>query len=183
MINQDKIAWIDVETTGLDAKKHLILELAIVITDYDCNILVEPKSWVVFYPPNAISAIIDDWCLRTHTKNGLLAESQVSALWRMDVEQAAYTYLADHLEPNKSPIGGFSVGFDRNFLEQHMPKTIDHLHYRNIDVSSIRELVKRWVPEFAGSPSAQSKHRALDDCLAAIEQLRKYKATFFNKGV
>ncbi len=174
---RENIVWIDLETTGLDPEASFILEVAVVITDMHLNPLAQ-TSIVVHHPDEALVGL-DEWVQKQHQGSGLLEEVRRSTVSLADAEAAALELVAQWCPPRACPLAGSSVCFDRRFLARHMPRLNAHLHYRQIDVSSIKELVKRWYPEKALANGASAKHRALPDVLESIEELRYYRTTVF----
>lgn len=179
MSDRNKIAWVDVETTGLDKVSCHLLEVAIVITDFDLNIIAESPSWVIANDRHTLDQM-DEWCKTTHFKSGLLKEVCDSKLTlEMFVDEAMSFLKANIQNDGIVPMGGFSVGFDRDFLKHHAPVIESYFNYRNIDVSSIRELLKRWKPEIADLPVKRTAtHRAKSDIIDSIDTLKYYKRMF-----
>lgn len=174
---RENIVWMDLETTGLDPETSVILELAVVITDKHLNILAQ-SSLVVHHPNDAL-VDLDEWVQNQHQASGLLEEVRCSTLSLAKAEAAVLELVASHCPPRMCPLAGSSVCFDRRFLMRHMPKLEAHLSYRQVDVSSIKELVRRWYPQKALPNGTSAKHRALPDILESIEELRYYRSTVF----
>jgi len=174
---RENIVWIDIETTGLDPEASVILEIAVIITDKHLNQLAQ-TSFVVHHPNNAL-VDLDEWVQIQHQASGLLEEVRRSTLTLAKAEAAALELVASYCPPRACPLAGSSVCFDRRFLMRHMPKLDAHLSYRQVDVSSIKELVKRWYPDKALPNGSGAKHRALPDILESIEELRYYRAAVF----
>ncbi|MFH1609785.1 MAG: oligoribonuclease [Candidatus Bipolaricaulota bacterium] len=173
----ENIVWIDLETTGLDPETSVILEMAVVITDKHLNELAE-RSFVLHHPEAALTGM-DEWAQGQHQASGLLEEVRRSTITPAQAEAEALALVAARCPPRACPLAGSSVCFDRRFLARHMPRLNAHLHYRQVDVSSIKEIVKRWYPEKALSNGASAKHRALPDIIESIEELRYYRSTVF----
>jgi oligoribonuclease len=180
MATDDALIWMDLEMTGLDAARHVIVEIACVATDVELTLLDEGLDVVVHQPPDAL-ATMDDFVRTMHTKSGLLPAIEASTT---DLETAGgqvLAYVRRHVdEPRRAPLCGNSIGTDRRFLARYLPELEEHLHYRSIDVSSIKELCRRWYPtEFRQRPVKAEAHRALDDILESIAELRYYRAEVF----
>lgn len=174
---EDRLCWIDLETTGLDAKTHAILEIGVVITEADLTFVAE-RSVVVWQPDDAL-ALMPDVVREMHTRSGLINEVRSSGYNARQAAIHALIFMSVHLDANKSPMCGNSIGtLDRPFLEHHMPTILGWLHYRMIDVSSVKELVRRWNPQHAYG-AKKLAHRALDDCHESIEEARWYRDALF----
>lgn len=174
---RENIVWIDLETTGLDPETSTILEIAVVITDKHLHQLAQ-ASFVIHHPPGALLNL-DEWVQGQHRASGLLEEVRSSTLTLAEAEAAVLALVAAHCPPRACPLAGSSVCFDRRFLMRHMPKLDAHLSYRQIDVSSVKEIVKRWYPDKAPPNGRGPKHRALPDILESIDELRYYRSTVF----
>lgn len=171
------LVWIDLEMTGLDPESCRILEIASVVTDGDLNVLAEGPDLIV-HQSDAILDAMDEWNTRHHGDSGLTAASRASAIHEIEAERQTLVFLAGHVGVNASPLCGNSVGQDRQFLRRYMPALEAFLHYRNVDVSSIKELVRRWYPSL-GVPSKKKAHRALEDIHESIAELRFYRGSIF----
>ncbi len=176
----DNLVWIDLETTGLDPDSRVILEIACLVTDRDLNELGDGIDLVVHQEGHAIGQL-DPWCVKQHAASGLLEASRASRTSLAEAETATLAYVKRHCLSGKAPLAGNSVCFDRRFLIQHMPKLEATLHYRNVDVSSIKELARRWRPSVIAKQTKQSRHRALDDLRESITELRLYRESFFKE--
>ncbi|MDM8083659.1 oligoribonuclease [Cellulomonas cellasea] len=172
----DRIVWIDCEMTGLDLAADALVEIAVVVTDSELNVLGEGID-VVIAPPAEALAQMNDFVRNMHTTSGLL-EDLPSGVGLGDAEERVLEYLREWIpEPGKAPLAGNSVGTDKAFLDRDMPALMAHLHYRVIDVSSIKELARRWYPRvYFASPEKNGGHRALADILESIDELRYYRA-------
>lgn len=172
------IAWIDLETTGLDRDQDLVLEVAVVITDAELN-EVASFSEVVHQDRALAVSMMDEVVLRMHTRSGLLADLAVTSSESgiVEIEQRLLEFVAEH-DALGAPVAGSNIGFDRGFLEIWMPTLNEHtLHYRSIDVSTVKELARRWAPEvYASAPPKSKRHRAFDDIRESIAELRHYRA-------
>ena len=165
------------EMTGLDPDRDKIIEVAIVVTDSQLNTLAESPVLVVHQADSVLEAM-DDWNKSTHARSGLIAKVKASTLAEAEVEQRYLDFLAQYLPSRTSPICGNSICQDRRFLARHMPRLEAYFHYRNIDVSTLKELVKRWKPELAKGFSKHGKHEALADIYESIEELKYYREHF-----
>lgn len=173
------LVWIDCEMTGLDPKRHELVEVAVVITDSDLNI-VGPGLDVVIAPSDGALEQMDDFVTNMHTESGLIDEL-ADGLTLGDAEEQVLEYIKTYVPDEQSAaLAGNSVGQDRLFLLEYMPKVTEHLHYRVIDVSTIKELAKRWYPRvYACAPEKHGGHRALADILESIQELVYYREALF----
>jgi oligoribonuclease len=173
------LVWIDLEMTGLCPEQNRVLEIASLVTDAQLNIVAEGPSLVIHYPLNCLQNM-NEWVRTTHTKSGLLASVSASTISLAQAEQTTLDFLVQHCAAGKSPLCGNSIWQDRSFLRLHMPRIHDFLNYRMIDVSSFKEIIKRWYPD---NPQAiytkKDSHRAHDDIIESIEELKHYKNNFF----
>jgi oligoribonuclease len=174
--DQNSLAWLDMEMTGLDPERDRIIEVAIVITNAQLDTLAEAPV-LVLHQPESVLAAMDDWNKSTHGKSGLLERVRASRLAEADVEERMLAFLAEHVPARTSPMCGNSICQDRRFLARWMPKLEAHFHYRNLDVSTLKELVRRWKPEVLKGFSKEGKHEALADILESIEELKYYRKT------
>jgi oligoribonuclease len=175
--DQNNLAWLDMEMTGLDPDRDRIIEIAIVITDSQLNVVAESPALVVHQADSVLDAM-DDWNKSTHARSGLIAKVKASTLAEAEVEQRYLDFLAQYLPAKASPICGNSICQDRRFLARHMPRLEAYFHYRNLDVSTLKELVKRWKPELAKGLTKHGKHEALADIYESIEELKYYREHF-----
>lgn len=166
--------------TGLDPTRHVIVEIATLITDDDLNIVAEGPDLVVHATDEQL-AEMDDVVVEMHTASGLLEQIRSSALTLEEAGAATLEFLRAHIpEPRTVPLCGNSIGMDRRFLAMHLPEIEDHLHYRSIDVSTIKELARRWYPEqLAAFDRKSSAHRAMDDIKESVDELRYWRETVF----
>jgi len=173
------IVWIDCEMTGLDLDVDELVEVAVVITDSELNPVDEGID-VLVRPSDAAVEQMGDFVRQMHTASGLIEEWK-NGLTLEEAREQVLAYIRKHVpEAHKAPLGGNSVGTDKAFLEKYMPDVVGHLHYRLIDVSSLKELAKRWYPRtFFHSPEKHGGHRALADILESIDELRYYRRLLF----
>ncbi|KAI8330243.1 ribonuclease H-like domain-containing protein [Chlamydoabsidia padenii] len=166
--------------TGLDLAKDYIIEIAVLITDGDLNIVAEGPDLIIHQSP-AVMKTMNAWCVEQHGKSGLTAAVLESSITTKEAEQQVLQFLKHYLPGLKGhvPLAGNSVHADKQFLEKEMPLVMDYLHYRIIDVSTIKELTKRWYPEIANGLAKNNEHRALDDIKESIEELKYYRQHVF----
>lgn len=166
--------------TGLDPDRHHIVEIATLLTDDDLALVAEGPDLIVHATPAELAAM-DQFVTDMHTRSGLLPEIQASTVTLADATEATLSFLREHIaEPRTVPLCGNSIGTDRRFLAKHMSEVEDFLHYRSIDVSTVKELARRWRPDaFASAPKKRGGHRAMDDIRESLEELRHYRATMF----
>lgn len=176
--NQNHLIWIDLEMTGLNPDTDRIIEAAIVITDGDLNTIAEAPVLVVHQPDSVLDAM-DNWNKSTHGKSGLIDKVKASTLSEAEVEAQMVEFMMQHVPIRTSPMCGNSICQDRRFLARAMPKFEDYFHYRNLDVSTIKELAKRWKPDMAKGVKKHGKHEALADIYESIEELKHYREHFF----
>ena len=175
--DQNNLVWLDMEMTGLDPDKDRIIEVAIVVTDSQLNTVSEAPVLVV-HQPDAILDAMDDWNKSTHARSGLVDKVKASRLAEAAVEEQLLAFLSQHVPGKASPMCGNSICQDRRFLARHMPRLEAHFHYRNLDVSTLKELAKRWKPAIAKGLVKQGKHEALADIYESIEELKYYRENF-----
>ena len=175
--NQNHLAWIDMEMTGLDPNADRIIEIAIVITDAQLAIAAEAPVLVVHQPDMVLDAM-DDWNKSTHSRSGLIDRVKASRLTEVDAENAMLAFLGEQVPKRVSPMCGNSICQDRRFLARYMPRLEAYFHYRNLDVSTLKELARRWKPELAKGIAKHGKHEALADIHESIEELKFYREHF-----
>jgi oligoribonuclease len=175
----DRLVWIDCEMTGLDVEIDELVEVAVVITDFDLN-LVHPGFEIVIKPDQAAFDHMNDFVREMHTKSGLIEEIP-DGVSLADAEYAVHEYILKFVPAEQqAPLAGNTIGTDRTFLARYMPKVDRHLHYRSIDVSSIKELSRRWFPRiYFNAPAKDGGHRALADILESIRELEYYRRAAF----
>ncbi len=172
------LIWIDMEMSGLDPDRHRILEIAVVLSDASLDRLEEGPDLVV-HQPESVLAAMDAWNTSHHGASGLTERVRVSTLDEAAAEAAVLAWLRERSDAGLLPLAGNSVHQDRAFLRRWMPSLHDHLHYRNVDVSTLKELARRWAPSVIESaPPKVERHRALDDIRESIAELRHYRAHF-----
>ena len=173
------LAWMDLEMTGLEPGRHVIVEIATLLTDDDLNLIAEGPDLVIHQPADAL-AEMDAFVVNMHTRSGLLDEIRASTVSLHEAGDATLEFLRSHVgEAGTVPLCGNSIGTDRRFLAQFLPDIENFLHYRSVDVSTIKELMKRWNPTLlGGAPRKGEGHRALDDIRESVEELRCYRDVF-----
>ena len=171
------MVWIDMEMSGLDPDKEVILEIATIITDGNLNILAEGPDLVI-HQPTCILRKMDQWNQDHHSKSGLIESVKASTMTVKKAEQLTLEVIGEFCKPNKAPLCGNSVHHDRRFLMKYMPKIDGFLHYRHVDVSSLKALIARWYPKDK-EPAKGKSHRALSDIRESIEELRFYRERYF----
>jgi oligoribonuclease len=178
MAAADRLVWIDCEMTGLDLAVDELVEVAVVVTDYELKPL-DPGFDIVIRPSDAAVEQMNDVVRQMHASSGLL-EALPSGVTLAEAEEQLLAYLQRFTTPGQAPIAGNTIGTDRSFLVRHMPSLDAHLHYRSVDVSSIKELAKRWYPRaYYNSPTKHGGHRALADILESIRELDYYRRAIF----
>jgi oligoribonuclease len=178
MAQADRLIWIDLEMTGLVPESDRIIEIATVVTDADLAVVAEGPALAVRQPEGTLAAM-DEWNTRTHAETGLVARVRASTTDEAAAERATIAFLAQHVAPGRSPMCGNSVCQDRRFLARWMPELERFFHYRNLDVSTIKELARRWAPEVAAGVAKESRHTALADVHESIGELRHYRSALF----
>jgi oligoribonuclease len=174
------LVWMDLEMTGLDPARNVIVEIATLVTDDDLTVVAEGPDLVVHQPAEAL-ALMEPVVRDMHTRSGLLAAIEGSTLSLADAGAQTFAFIKEHVPDARSvPLAGNSIGTDRRFLALHLPEIEDWLHYRCIDVSTIKELARRWYPEaVSAAPEKKGGHRALDDIRESVEELRYYRQAVF----
>ena len=179
MKSSSNLIWIDLEMTGLDPDKERIVEIATIVTDKDLNILAEGPMMAVSQSKELLDNM-DEWCVKHHGESGLTQRVLDTDVTDAQAEQATIEFLKNWVEPGVSPMCGNTVGQDRRFLVRYMPELSDYFHYRNIDVSTLKELAVRWKPDMLKGFTKQNKHLALDDIRESIQELEYYREHFIN---
>lgn len=172
--NEGRLIWIDLEMTGLDTDRDSILEIATIVTDSQLQVLAEGPELAIAHPL-AVLEKMDDWNRNQHAKSGLWQRVLEQGVPMQDAEARTLAFLQQWLPANQSPMCGNSICQDRRFLHRLMPSLEQHFHYRNLDVSAIKELARRWAPQVLAGVHKQSAHTALSDVRDSIEELRHYR--------
>ncbi len=175
--DQNNLVWMDLEMTGLDPDRDRVIEIAIVVTDSQLRTLAEAPVLVV-HQDDAVLDAMDQWNKSTHARSGLIDKVKASVLNESAVEDRLLAFLAQHVPGKTSPMCGNSICQDRRFLARHMPRLEAYFHYRNLDVSTVKELARRWKPEIVKGLVKQGKHEALADVYESIEELKYYRENF-----
>lgn len=175
--NPENLVWVDMEMTGLDPDRDVVIEIATIVTDKELNVVAEGPVLAI-HQSDAVLAGMDEWNTRTHTASGLVERVRVSRLDELDAVEQTLEFLMRHVPQRKSPMCGNSICQDRRFMARHMPKLEQYFHYRNLDVSTFKELVRRWSPWLLEGFSKANTHRALDDIRESIAELRYYREHF-----
>ncbi|TDO99016.1 oligoribonuclease [Marinomonas balearica] len=176
--SEENLVWIDLEMTGLDPEINTIIEIATIVTDKDLNVLAQGPNLVVHQEKSVMDAM-DEWCTTHHGQSGLTQKVLDSSISMAQAESETIAFLEKYLPAGKSPICGNSVGQDRRFLYKYMPKLEMFFHYRYIDVSTLKELGRRWKPEALEGFEKKGAHLALDDIVESIGELKHYRKTLF----
>lgn len=178
------LAWMDLEMTGLEPDRHVIVEIATIVTDDDLTIIAEGPDLVIHATPDELEHM-GAYVTEMHTKSGLLPLITGSSISVAEAEAATLAFLKTHIsEPGSVPLCGNSIGTDRRFLQQYMPHLEAFFHYRNVDVSTLKELARRWYPDVVTStPDKVSSHRALDDVRESIRELEHYRTHLFRHAI
>lgn len=177
-----RMVWVDLEMTGLDIEKDKIIEMACIITDSELNVLAEGPNLIIKQPDELLDGM-SDWCKEHHGKSGLTQAVRNSKISQEQAEYEFLSFVRQHTPPGQCPLAGNSVHADKRFLEKYMPQFMYHLHYRIIDVSTIKELCRRWFPEeYKKAPQKRASHRALDDIQESIKELQFYRANVFKSS-
>lgn len=175
--NEFNLVWVDMEMTGLDPDTDRIIEVAVIVTDPVLNVLAEGPVFAIHQPDDVLDRM-DAWNKGTHGRSGLIDRVKGSTVTEADAEKALIDFLKHFVQSGKSPMCGNTICQDRRFMARGMPKLEAFFHYRNLDVSTLKELCKRWKPEIAGGFKKHQKHTALADITESIEELRYYREHF-----
>ena len=177
MQNPNNLAWLDMEMTGLNPDSDKIIEVAMIVTDQDLHILAQ-SDVLVIHQPDSIMDNMDAWNTGTHQRTGLTAKVKAATLTEAEAEQQLLHFMAQWLPEKTSPMCGNTIHQDRRFMARYMPKLEAYFHYRNLDVSTLKELAKRWHPAVAKGVVKKGAHQALDDIIESIEEMKHYRAQF-----
>jgi len=176
----ENLVWIDLEMTGLDTSRDHIIEIATIVTDSQLELVAEGPV-IAIHQPEPVLAAMDEWNRRTHGESGLVERVRQSAASVRDAELRTLEFLRDHAAEGASPMCGNSICQDRRFLAREMPELEKFFHYRNLDVSTIKELARRWAPDVLASLQKTSRHLAIEDIRESIEELRHYRRLMFQR--
>ncbi len=176
-LDDTRLIWIDLEMTGLSPERDVIIEIATVVTDADLTVLATGPSLAIAQPLQVMNAM-DDWNTRQHGQSGLTERVLSSSVTTRDAEDQTLAFLSQWVPAGRSPMCGNSICQDRRFLARSMPRLEDYFHYRNLDVSTLKELARRWAPSVTQGVTKKGTHLALDDILDSIAELKHYRATF-----
>jgi oligoribonuclease len=174
VLNEDRLIWIDLEMTGLDPDNDSILEIATIVTDKDLHVIGEGPELAIHHPQSRLEAM-DEWNRTQHAKSGLWQRVVDSTVTLAQAEAATLRFLEPLLPPGRSPMCGNSICQDRRFLYRLMPRLERFFHYRNLDVSTVKELARRWAPDTLKGFNKDSQHTALSDVRDSIDELRYYR--------
>lgn len=172
------LVWIDMEMTGLDPESCVVLEIATIVTDPQLNILAEGPVIAVHQPDDVLDNM-DPWCVDTHGKSGLTARCRQSTISVEEASRQTIEFLKDYVDAGQSPLCGNTIGQDRRFMVKYMPELEDYFHYRSIDVSTVKELIRRWKPEVLSGFKKKGTHLALDDIRESIAEMHYYRTQVF----
>ncbi|MFM1925605.1 MAG: Oligoribonuclease [Pseudomonadota bacterium] len=175
--SDQNLVWIDCEMTGLDPEKERLLEIAVIVTGPQLTPRIEGPVWVIHQSDDLLNSM-DAWNKGTHGKSGLIDKVKASTTSEADAEAGILTFISQYVPKSSSPLCGNTISQDRRFLVKYMPKLESFLHYRNLDVSTLKELSRRWKPEVYASFKKQQKHTALADVHESIDELRHYREHF-----
>jgi oligoribonuclease len=177
--DNNNLVWIDMEMTGLDPETCKVLEIATIVTDAQLNILAEGPV-IAVHQSNDILDAMDDWCTKVHGESGLTQRCKDSTYTEEQAAQQTINFLQKYVDKGVSPLCGNTIGQDRRFMVKYMPELEDYFHYRSIDVSTVKELAKRWKPEVLEGFTKKGIHLALDDIRESIEELKFYREKVFS---
>jgi oligoribonuclease len=178
MKNSDNLIWLDLEMTGLDPDIHAIIEIGCAVTDSNLKLIKEGPVFVIHQSQETLD-LMDPWCIKQHGKSGLTRKVQESKVSLREAEEKTLAFLMEYCEEKASPLCGNSIGQDRRFLDKYMPKLNAFFHYRNVDVSTIKELVRRWYPPESQAPEKTKTHHVMDDIRESIGELQHYRQKIF----
>lgn len=173
-VKDQRLVWLDMEMTGLDPEKERIIEIAVVVTEADLTLVAEGPVLVINQSDELLDAM-DNWNKGTHGRSGLIDKVKASTLTEAEAEDILLDFLKQHVPAGKSPLCGNTISQDRRFMYRYMPRFEQFFHYRNLDVSTLKEIALRWKPEVVKSFIKQSKHEALADIYESIDELKHYR--------
>ncbi|ESO88101.1 hypothetical protein LOTGIDRAFT_165837 [Lottia gigantea] len=177
----ERLIWIDLEMSGLDIEKERIIEIAAIVTDADLNVIAEGPN-IIIHQDQSLMDSMGKWCKDHHGASGLTKSVLESKISESDAENKVLDFLKEHTDAGKCPLAGNSIACDKMFLMKYMPNLTKHFHYRLVDVSTIKELCRRWYKQvYDDSPPKSLKHRALDDIKESIKELKYYREKIFVK--
>ena len=175
---KSNLVWIDLEMTGLSPQNDRIIEIATIVTDIHLSIVAEGPELVIHQSDERLDGM-DDWNKKTHGESGLIDQVRASEIDEEEAERRTLAFLRRYATKQRSPLCGNAICQDRRFLDRYMPQVSAYLHYRHLDVSTIKELARRWRPDLTSNQNKNSRHRAMDDIRESIEELRGYRDNFF----
>lgn len=174
-----RLVWVDLEMTGLDIDKDHIIEMACIVTDSSMNVIAEGPNLIIHQPEEVLSGM-GDWCKEHHGASGLTDAVRKSTVELKEAEEQMLAFIKEHTPVKECPLAGNSVHADKRFLDKYMPRFMEHLHYRIVDVSTVKELCKRWYSWiYKGAPKKKETHRALEDIKESIKELKYYRSNMF----
>ncbi|MBN9477821.1 MAG: oligoribonuclease [Bordetella sp. SCN 67-23] len=176
-LNENHLVWLDMEMTGLDPEKEKIIEVAVVVTDAQLEVVAEGPVLVVHQSDELLDGM-DNWNKATHGRSGLIDKVKASSLAEAQAEDILLEFLGQYVPAGKSPLCGNTIGQDRRFMVRYMPRLEAFFHYRNLDVSTLKELCRRWKPEIYKGFEKKSRHEALADIYESIDELKYYREHF-----
>ncbi len=177
MKHPDNLIWIDLEMTGLEPETDVIIEIATIVTDANLNVLAQGPSLAIHQSDDVLNNM-NAWCVEQHGKSGLTQRVRESDISCADAEQMTLAFLRQYVDAGVSPMCGNTIGQDRRFLVKYMPELANYFHYRNLDVSTLKELARRWRPELVDNFTKQGSHLAMDDIIDSIAELAHYREHF-----
>jgi oligoribonuclease len=177
-LNENHLIWLDMEMTGLDPEKERIIEVAVVVTDAQLEVVAEGPVLVIHQSDELLDGM-DAWNKGTHGRSGLIDKVKASTITEAQAEEQLLAFLSQYVPPGKSPLCGNTISQDRRFMFAYMPRFEEFFHYRNLDVSTLKELCRRWKPEVYKGFQKKSKHEALADIYESIDELKYYREHLF----
>lgn len=178
-VDNENLVWIDMEMTGLNPDTDVVLEIATIVTDKNLNVLAQGPVLAIHQPDDLLDNM-DEWCVKVHGESGLTQRCRQSNIDEQQAVQQTIAFLQQYVDKGKSPLCGNTIGQDRRFMVKYMAELEDYFHYRSIDVSTIKELIRRWKPEVLNGFEKKGTHQALDDIQESIAELAYYRQHVFN---